>query len=43
VSTTLRARTAPVAAGVLGVVALGLGAAAVVLDALTHQPGTAGR
>ena len=38
-STTLRARTAPVAAVVLGVVALGLGAASVVLDTLTHQPG----
>ena len=41
-STTSRARAAPVAAVVLGVVALGLGAATVVLDSLTHQPGTDG-
>src|SRR5580700_7403036 len=42
VSTSLRARAAPVAAVVLGVVALGLGAASVVLDSLTHQPVTGG-
>ena len=41
-STTLRVRAAPVAAVVLGVVALVLGAANVVLDRLTHQPGTGG-
>ena len=41
-STSLRARAAPVAAVVLGVVALGLGAASVVLDSLTHQPVTGG-
>jgi hypothetical protein len=39
---TLRARAAPVAAVVLGVVVLGLGAVSVVLDSLTHQPGTGG-
>jgi hypothetical protein len=38
VSTIVRARTAPAAAVVLGVVALGLGAASVVLDSLTHRP-----
>jgi hypothetical protein len=42
VSTSLRARTAPVAAVMLGVITLGLGAASVVLDHLTHQPGTGG-
>jgi hypothetical protein len=42
VSMTLRARAAPVAAVVLGVVVLGLGAISVVLDSLTHQPGTGG-
>lgn len=36
----MRARTAPVAAVVLGLVTLGLGAASVVLDSLTHQHGT---
>ncbi len=41
-STSWRARAAPVAAAVLAVVALGLGAATVVLDHLTHQPGTGG-
>ncbi len=42
-STIVRARTAPVAAAVvLGVVTLGLGAASVLLDSLTHQPGTGG-
>ena len=40
--TISRARTAAAAAVVLGVVALGLGAASVVLDHLTHQPGTGG-
>jgi hypothetical protein len=40
VSTSLRARTAPVAAVMLGVITLGLGVASVVLDHLTHQPGT---
>jgi hypothetical protein len=39
---TWRVRTAAVAAFVLGVVALGLGAGSVVLDRLTHQPGTGG-
>ena len=38
----MRARAAPVAAVVLGVVTHGLGAASVVLDRLTHQPGTGG-
>jgi uncharacterized membrane protein YczE len=38
VSTSLRARTAPVAAVMLGVITLGLGVASVVLDHLTHQP-----
>jgi hypothetical protein len=42
VSTIWRARTAAAAAVVLGVVALGLGAASVLLDHLTHQPGTGG-
>jgi len=42
VSTIVRARTAASAAVVIGVVALGLGAASVVLDHLTHQPGTGG-
>ena len=42
VSTSLRARTAPVAAVMLGVITLGLGVASVVLDHLTHQPGTGG-
>jgi hypothetical protein len=42
VSTGVRARTAAAAAVVLGVVTLGLGAASVVLDRLTHQPGTGG-
>jgi hypothetical protein len=42
VSTTWRARTATAAAVVLGVVALGLGVASVVLDHRTHQPGTGG-
>jgi len=42
VSTNWRTRTATAAAVVLGVVALGLGAASVVLDHLTHQPGTGG-
>ena len=40
--TISRARTAAAAAVVLGVVALGLGAASVVLDRLTYQPGTGG-
>jgi hypothetical protein len=40
VSTSLRGRTAPVAAVMLGVITLGLGVASVVLDHLTHQPGT---
>jgi hypothetical protein len=40
--TILRARAAGAAAVVLGVVALGLSAASVVLDHLTHQPGTGG-
>ena len=40
VSTSLRARAAPGAAVMLGVVTLGLGVASVVLDHLTHQPGT---
>jgi hypothetical protein len=31
-----------VTAVVLGVVALGLGAASVLVDSLTHQPGTGG-
>jgi hypothetical protein len=42
VSTILRARMAPVAAVVLGVVTLALGLATVLLDSLTHQPGTGG-
>jgi hypothetical protein len=42
VSKILRAQMAPVAAVVLGVIMLGLGAASVVLDSLTHQPGTGG-
>jgi len=42
VSTIWRARAATAAAVLLGVVALGLGAASVVLDHLTHQPGTGG-
>jgi hypothetical protein len=37
-----RARTAPVAAIMLGVVTLGLSLASVVLDRLTRQPGTGG-
>ena len=41
-STIWRARTAAAAAVVLGVVALGLGVASVVLDHITHQPGTGG-
>ncbi len=41
-STIVRARTASAAAVVLGVVTLGLGAASVLLDSLTHQPGTGG-
>jgi len=42
VSTIVRAQTAAAAAVVLGVVTLGLGAASVLLDNLTHQPGTGG-
>jgi hypothetical protein len=42
VSTIVRAHTAAAAAVVLGVVTLGLGAASVLLDNLTHQPGTGG-
>jgi hypothetical protein len=42
VSTIVRAQTAGAAAVVLGVVTLGLGAASVLLDSLTHQPGTGG-
>jgi hypothetical protein len=42
VSTIVRAQTAGAAAVVLGVVTLGLGAASVLLDNLTHQPGTGG-
>jgi hypothetical protein len=42
VSTTWRARTAAAAAVLLGVVALGLAVASVLLDRLTHQPGTGG-
>jgi hypothetical protein len=42
VSTTWRARAAPAAAVALGVLMLGLAAASVVLDRLTHQPGTGG-
>jgi len=42
VSTISRARAAPVAAVALGLVILGLGAASVVLDRLTHQTGTGG-
>ena len=41
-STIVRARTAAVAAVVLGVVALGLGLASVVLDSLIHQSGAGG-
>ena len=41
-STVMRAWAAPVAAVVLGVVTLGFGLAAVLLDSLTHQPGTGG-
>jgi hypothetical protein len=37
-----RAQTAPVAAVTLGMVALGLGLASVLLDSVTHQPGTGG-
>ena len=43
VSTVMRARTAAVAAVVLGVVTLGLGLASVLLDSLIHQPGTGDR
>jgi hypothetical protein len=42
VSTSWRSRTATAAVVVLGVVALGLGVASVLLDHLTHQPGTGG-
>jgi hypothetical protein len=42
VSTSWRGRTAAAAAGVLGVVALGFGVASVLLDRVTHQPGTGG-
>src|SRR5580692_5721360 len=42
VSTSWRGRTAAVAAVVLGVAALGLGAVSVVLDHLTHQSGSGG-
>jgi hypothetical protein len=42
VSTSWRARTPVAVAVLLGVVALGLGAASVLLDHLTHQPGTGG-
>jgi len=42
VSTIVRAQTAAAAAVALGVVTLGLGAASVLLDRLTHQPGTGG-
>jgi hypothetical protein len=42
VSTSWRTRTATAAAVVLGVVAIGLGVASVLLDHLTHQPGTGG-
>jgi hypothetical protein len=42
VDAILRARTAAAAAALLGVVALGLGVASVLLDRLTHQPGTGG-
>jgi hypothetical protein len=42
VSTIVRAQAAGAAAVVLGVVTLGLGAASVLLDNLTHQPGTGG-
>jgi hypothetical protein len=42
VRTGWRARTAAAVAVVLGLAALGLGAASVVLDHLTHQPGTGG-
>ena len=38
----MRTRTAPVAAVALGVITLGFGAASVVLDSLTHRPGTGG-
>ena len=41
-STIWRARAATAAAVLLGVVALGLGVASVLLDHLTHQPGTGG-
>ena len=41
-STIVRAQTAGAAAVVLGVVTLGVGAASVLLDSLTHQPGTGG-
>ena len=41
-STIVRAQTAAAAAVALGVVTLGLGAASVLLDRLTHQPGTGG-
>jgi hypothetical protein len=42
VSTSWRTRTTTAAAVVLGVVAIGLGVASVLLDHLTHQPGTGG-
>jgi hypothetical protein len=42
VSTIWRARAATAAAVLLGVVALGLGVASVLLDHRTHQPGTGG-
>ena len=41
-STTWKARIAPVAAVALGVIALGLGAVSVVLDSLIHQSPTGG-
>ena len=41
-STIVRAQTAAAAAVALGVVTLGLGVASVLLDRLTHQPGTGG-
>jgi len=42
VSTIWRARAAAAATVVLGLVALGLGVASVLLDRVTHQPGTGG-
>jgi two-component system NarL family sensor kinase len=42
VSSIVRARTAPVAAVVLGLVTLGLGAASVLLDSLIREAGTGG-